>query len=150
MTTLKTVTLAAALIAGATSLAMAQNGPGGASGNNNGMPPNGYQGPGGYPSYDSSQFHQPANASNNMPPDSYRGPGGYQSYSPSEFGGPAANAAASGGSGTHATSQRTGSAENTQKVLGNQNGYRRVYAYQPSYRCRRLVREGRYLPSSCR
>jgi hypothetical protein len=39
---------------------------------------------------------------------------------------PAANAAASGGSGTHQTSQKTGSAANTQKVLGNQNGYRGV------------------------
>jgi hypothetical protein len=35
----------------------------------------------------------------------------------------AANAAASGGSGAHQSAQKTGSAENTQKVLGNQNGY---------------------------
>lgn len=34
------------------------------------------------------------------------------------------NAAASGGSGTHTTSQKTGSASNTQKVQRNQNGYR--------------------------
>jgi hypothetical protein len=39
---------------------------------------------------------------------------------------PAANAAASGGSGTHQTSQKTGSAANTQKVMGNQQGYRGV------------------------
>jgi hypothetical protein len=37
---------------------------------------------------------------------------------------PATNAAASGGSGTHQTSQKTGSAANDQKVLGNQQGYR--------------------------
>jgi hypothetical protein len=37
---------------------------------------------------------------------------------------PASNAAASGGSGTHQTSQKTGSAANNQKVLGNQQGYR--------------------------
>jgi hypothetical protein len=130
MTTLKTVTLAAAFIAGATSLAMAQYSPSGDA-NGNGMPPSAYQGPGAYPSYPSSNFQRPANANNNMPPDSYKGPGAYQSYSPSEFGGnTAANAAASGGSGTHATSQRTGSAENTQKVFRNQNGYRgRRYSY---------------------
>jgi hypothetical protein len=130
MTMLKTVTLAAALIAGATSLAMAQNGPGGENGNN-GMPPSAYQGPGAYPNYSSSNFQRPANANNNMPPESYKGPGAYQSYSPAEFGGnTAANAAASGGSGTHATSQKTGSAENTRKVFGNQNGYRgRRYSY---------------------
>ena len=33
------------------------------------------------------------------------------------------NAAASGGSGTHQSSQKTGSASNTQKVIKNQNGY---------------------------
>ena len=37
----------------------------------------------------------------------------------------AGNAAASGGSGTHQTASKTGSAENTQKVIKNQNGYRR-------------------------
>jgi hypothetical protein len=44
-------------------------------------------------------------------------------------GNPANNAAASGGSGTHQSSQKTGSAANDQKVLHNQNGYRggRVY-----------------------
>jgi BA14K-like protein len=129
MTTLKTVTLAAALAAGATSLAMAQNGPGGANG---GMPPDSYKGPGAYQSYSSSDFKMPANASNTMPPDSYKGPGAYQSYSASDFqqGNPAANAAASGGSGTHQTAQRTGSAANTQKVLRNQNGYRLYSSYQ--------------------
>jgi ABC-type sugar transport system substrate-binding protein len=96
MTTLKTVTLAAALIAGATSLAMAQS---------NGMPPSDYKGPGAYQSYKSEDFQQ---------------------------GNTGANAAASGGSGTHSTSQRTGSAQNTQKVLRNQQGYRtgsyRIYS----------------------
>jgi hypothetical protein len=36
----------------------------------------------------------------------------------------AGNAAASGGSGTHQSAQKTGSAANDQKVLHNQNGYR--------------------------
>jgi BA14K-like protein len=130
MTILKTVTLAAVLIAGATSLAMAQNGD---ANGNNGMPPSNYKGPGAYPSYSGSEFQRPADANNNMPPASYKGPGAYQSYSSSEFqpGNPAANAAASGGSGTHATSQRTSTAENTQKVLRNQNGYRSLYSYYP-------------------
>lgn len=39
-------------------------------------------------------------------------------------GSPAGNAAASGGSGTHQSAQKTGSAANDQKVLHNQNGYR--------------------------
>jgi hypothetical protein len=38
-------------------------------------------------------------------------------------GNPASNAAASGGSGAHQSSQKTGSASNTQKVIKNQNGY---------------------------
>lgn len=130
MTTLKTATLAAALIAGATSLTMAQNGPSGDA-NGNVMPPQSYKGPGGMEDYSGLNFQRPANANNNMPPASYKGPGAYQSYAPAEFGGnTAANAAASGGSGTHATSQKTGSAENTQKVFRNQNGYRgRRYSY---------------------
>jgi hypothetical protein len=40
-------------------------------------------------------------------------------------GNPAANAAASGGSGTHQSSQKTGSAANTQKTMKNENGYGR-------------------------
>lgn len=39
-------------------------------------------------------------------------------------GNPANNARASGGSGTHQSSQKTGSASNTQKVIKNQNGYK--------------------------
>jgi hypothetical protein len=39
-------------------------------------------------------------------------------------GGTSANAAASGGSGSHKGSLKTGSAANNQKVLNNQNGYR--------------------------
>jgi hypothetical protein len=35
------------------------------------------------------------------------------------------NAAASGGSGTHQSSPRTGSAESNQKILKNKNGYNR-------------------------
>lgn len=39
-------------------------------------------------------------------------------------GNPDNNARASGGSGTHQSSQVTGSGANTQKVIKNQNGYR--------------------------
>jgi hypothetical protein len=122
MSMLKTVTLAAALIAGSTSLAMAQyggpqyggpqyggpqyGGPGGdnsSNGNNgnNGMPPSAYLGPGGYPSYKGSDYQRPSNATNNMPPDAYKGPGGMQNYSSSDFqqGNQAANPAAPAASG---------------------------------------------------
>jgi hypothetical protein len=148
MTTLKTITLAAAFVAGATSLGLAQNGPA-----NHGMPPADYKGPGGMPSYPAggstaanaarsggSGTHQNAQktgsaentqkvfgnqngyAYNGMPPADYKGPGGMPSYPMG--GSTAANAARSGGAGTHQNAQKTGSAENTQKVLGNQNGYR--------------------------
>ena len=71
------------------------------------------------------------------------------------------NAAASGGSGTHQTAQKTGSAANTQKVLGNQQGYRRLssrharsgrlFAYQPpSHKCRMLHRHGWQHAKNCR
>lgn len=39
-------------------------------------------------------------------------------------GNPASNAAESGGSGTHQSTQKTGTAENNQKVVHNQGGYR--------------------------
>jgi len=57
MSTLKTVTLAAALIVGTTSLTMAQN--------NNGMPPDAYKGPGAYQSYKAEDFQQPGNTGTN-------------------------------------------------------------------------------------
>jgi hypothetical protein len=41
-----------------------------------------------------------------------------------ENGNPADNAAHSGGPGTHVGSLRTGSVSNSEKVLGNHNGYR--------------------------
>lgn len=69
MSTIKTLVLSAALLAGVASMALAQ-----------------------------SQSQMPGNPSN--------------------------NAAASGGSGTHQSSQVTGSSANTQKVIKNQNGYR--------------------------
>lgn len=58
-------------------------------------------------------------------------------------GNPAANPAASGGSGTHQSTQKTGTAANTHKVVRNQNGYggqgrfkhymgRAVYSYYSS------------------
>ncbi len=40
-----------------------------------------------------------------------------------QTGTPAGNAAMSGGSGNHQSTQKTGSASNTQKVEKNQNGY---------------------------
>jgi hypothetical protein len=49
---------------------------------------------------------------------------GASSFAMAQAGNPASNAAASGGSGTHQSSQKTGSAANNQKVLKNQNGYR--------------------------
>lgn len=45
------------------------------------------------------------------------------SFAFAQQGNPAANAAASGGPGTHQSTQKTGSAANTQKVIRNQNGY---------------------------
>lgn len=137
MSTLRIVTLAAALVAGATSLTMAQNGPGGANGNT-GMPPSNYMGPGGYPSYKSSDYKLPANASNTMPPQTYQGPGAYPSYKSAEFqqGAPAANVTANSGNGMLPVAPRY--------------GQRHLYAYQPAYDCRRLRLEGRHLPRSCR
>jgi hypothetical protein len=64
MTTLKTIVMAVAMIAGATSWAMAQSGPatggeppvaGGANAST-GMPPAAYKGPGGMPTYKGSDF----------------------------------------------------------------------------------------------
>jgi hypothetical protein len=49
---------------------------------------------------------------------------GVSSFALAQAGNPAGNAAASGGSGTHQSSQKTGSAANTQKVQKNQNGYK--------------------------
>jgi hypothetical protein len=99
MTTLKSLAIAAVLIAGATSLAMAQSGPatggqppvgGGANASNNGMPPAAYKGPGGMPSYKGADFNQaPAlynqapggvAASTGTPPAGYKGPGGMPTY----------------------------------------------------------------------
>jgi hypothetical protein len=97
MTVLRTLTLTVAMIAGATSLTMAQNAPvaGGENGNSGGMPPKSYQGPGAMQSYSSSEFqgHRAlynqasggANSGNGMPPKGYQGPGAMQSYSPSEL-----------------------------------------------------------------
>jgi len=93
MTTLKTVTLAAALIAGATSLAMAQNGPATGANGNNGMPPGSYKGPGAMQTYSASDFQYHAgpnneasggaNGNGGMPPGSYKGPGAMPNYSSS-------------------------------------------------------------------
>jgi hypothetical protein len=69
MSTLKTLVIASALIAGASQMAFAQTAQGGPNGN------------------------------------------------------PATNAQMSGGSGSHQSSQKTGSASNDAKVLKNQNGY---------------------------
>jgi hypothetical protein len=50
--------------------------------------------------------------------------GNMQQNNPQQNGSPAADAAASGGSGTHHGSMKTGSAASTQKFIKNQNGYR--------------------------
>lgn len=73
---------------------------------------------------------------------------------PAEQGNPANNAAASGGSGTHQNSTKTGTAENSEKVLRNRQGYRRVYRHVYSYyrhgrRCHAFHRRGR-LVTICR
>jgi len=49
---------------------------------------------------------------------------GASSFALAQTGTPAGNAAASGGSGTHQSAPKTGSAASNQKVLHNQNGYR--------------------------
>jgi hypothetical protein len=49
---------------------------------------------------------------------------GASSFALAQQGNPARNATMSGGSGTHQSSQKTGSEANTQKVIKNQNGYR--------------------------
>jgi len=48
---------------------------------------------------------------------------GASSFALAEESNPAGNAAKSGGSGTHQSSQKTGSKANTEKVLKNENGY---------------------------
>lgn len=48
---------------------------------------------------------------------------GASSFALAQQSNPARNAGASGGSGTHQSSQKTGSGANTQKVLKNENGY---------------------------
>jgi hypothetical protein len=50
------------------------------------------------------------------------------SFAFAQQGNPPANAAASGGAGTHQNSLRTGSAASTQKNLRNQQGYRKQAA----------------------
>jgi hypothetical protein len=57
-------------------------------------------------------------------------------------GNPATNAAASGGGGTHQNSLKTGSAQSSQKVLRNQQGYRHVYSYYRGGRCHLFHRPG--------
>ena len=74
-------------------------------------------------------------------------------------GSPADNAAASGGSGTHQTAQKTGTAANTQKVIHNQSNRRmssrhmrsgKLFAYQPA-RCRHMHHhKGSPMAKNCR
>jgi len=98
MTTLKTIVMAVAMIAGATSWAMAQSGPatggeppvaGGANAST-GMPPAAYKGPGGMPTYKGSDFSSGpalynqaaggAPATTGTPPAGYKGPAGMPTY----------------------------------------------------------------------
>lgn len=73
-------------------------------------------------------------------------------------GDPAANAAASGGSGTHQTAQKTGTANNTQKVIHNQSNRRmssrhmrsgKLLAYQPA-KCHHMHKKGWPMAKNCR
>jgi hypothetical protein len=65
-------------------------------------------------------------------------------------GNPAANAAASGGAGTHRDTPRTGTVQSTQKVQRNQHGYRHVYSYYRGGRCHLFHRPGsRHLVRIC-
>ena len=95
---LKTLTLAACLISATTAVAMAQSAPatsprGGYD--NNGMPPKAYKGPGGMPSYASSEYQRRVGlynqayggpyGDNGMPPKGYKGPGGMPQYASSEY-----------------------------------------------------------------
>jgi hypothetical protein len=69
---------------------------------------------------------------------------------PADQSNPAANAAASGGGGTHHDSLKTGTAQSSQKVLRNQQGYRHVYSYYRGGRCHLLHRPGsRHLVRIC-
>ena len=69
---------------------------------------------------------------------------------PADHGNPAANAAASGGAGTHHDAPKTGTAQSTQKTLRNQQGYRRtartyrhIYSYERGgRRCHLFHRPG--------
>jgi hypothetical protein len=97
MTILKALTLAGALLAGGTTLVLAQNGP-----------PTG-----GQPSMQSA-----------APGTRVAHPTRHQTRMYMQSGSTAANAAASGGSGTHKGAIKSGSAASNQKVLQNQNGYR--------------------------
>ena len=53
------------------------------------------------------------------------------SFAFAQQGNPPANAAASGGAGTHQNSLRTGGGANTQKVQRNQQGYRQAARVRP-------------------
>jgi hypothetical protein len=69
---------------------------------------------------------------------------------PGDQGNPAANAAASGGAGTHRDTPRTGTLQSTQKVQRNQQGYRHVYSYYRGGRCHLFHRPGsRHLVRIC-
>lgn len=64
---------------------------------------------------------------------------------------PATNAAASGGSGSHQSAPKTGSAGNTQKVLHNQNGYKGMRNSHRTRHCHYVHRRGsRHLVRVCR
>jgi hypothetical protein len=108
MTTLKTVMIAAALIAGGTSLAMAQA--------------QGSSGPDGQLK-DGAADNPPARSPASGRTARHHGTTHHRMYY-MQSGSTAANAAASGGSGTHRGALKTGSAASNQKVLHNQSGYR--------------------------
>ena len=125
MNTVKNLAIVALLLSG-TSLAIAQNGPptGGQPPAATPAPP----GPGVIP-HDVQSTAPSTNLQSAAPATSsgtriahHRTTKHHNMYMQS--GGTAANAAASGGSGTHRGALKTGSGASNQKVLQNQNGYR--------------------------
>jgi hypothetical protein len=68
------------------------------------------------------------------------------SFAFAQQGNPPANAAASGGAGTHQNSLRTGSGASTQKVGRNQQGYRQAARVRPHPRHMRMQATVRHHP----
>jgi hypothetical protein len=121
MATLKGLTIMAALLAGGASLAFAQNGP-----PTGGQPPVAGGGPGGPYLQSAAPGPGPVTTTRHHTTKHKRMSMHSGKHNKMYMRGDstAANAAASGGSGTHKGGLKTGSAASNQKMLKNQNGYR--------------------------